>query len=79
MKKKGWTGGGGCGIFTASRILRNLLTVIIMKKLFAFVFIGIVSWALVGATAQASEISFQPATTLAKKHHKHHKHKKHKK
>jgi hypothetical protein len=51
-----------------------------MKKLFAFVFIGIVSWALVGATAQASEISFQPATTLAKKHHKHHKHhKKHKK
>jgi len=44
-----------------------------MKKLFAFVLLGMVSWALVGTPVQASEIS-KPGTSLTKKHHKkHHK------
>jgi hypothetical protein len=47
-----------------------------MKKLFAFVLLGMVSWALVGTPVQASEIA-KPGTTLTK-HKKHHKkHKKH--
>jgi hypothetical protein len=50
-----------------------------MKKLFAFVLLGMVSWALVGTPVQAAQLSQQPSWSLAKKHHKHHKHKKHKK
>jgi len=57
-----------------------MLQLVAMKKLLAFLFLGAVSFVLVGAPVQAAEIS-APQTILAKKHKKHHhkKHKKHKK
>ena len=49
-----------------------------MKKLLAYALLGMVSFALVGTSVQAKEIS-KPGTSLLKKHKKHHKkHKKHK-
>jgi hypothetical protein len=44
-----------------------------MKKLFSLALLGMVSWVLAGAPAQAAESS-KSATTLVKHKKKHHKH-----
>jgi hypothetical protein len=49
-----------------------------MKKLFAFVLLGMVSWALAGTPVQAGETS-KPGISLIKHKKKHKKHKKHRK